>query len=310
MNTPQDRYTAGQTTGSSTTASGVNAQGAQPGSQDVDLQKQQAREQVGELADTIKTESRAKVEELKDTARTEGKAKVEEYRSVAASKVDRLADSVKAAASELEGDEDIGQLSRYISDAAEKIHRFSEGLRTRNGDDIMRDAARMARENPALFIGGSIAIGFGLARFARAAQPPHHQLSHDESSQHTSPYGDTYRQGAGSPSSGSTAGFGSEFSNTGTSSAGTTGSASGTTGSAPGASSTLGSGTRGSDLSGTSGLAGSSTATGSSGLGASTGSTGSSSIGTSSTPGSATGSSRSTRDMSSDSDNGQGRKPS
>lgn len=114
----------------------------------------------GSVADTA--------EELARQARSQGQEQVQHYREVAADKVDALADSVKAAASELH-DDDVGHLSQHIADMAGGLRSLSDGLREKSADQILRDVKRVARENPTLFIAGSIALGFGITRFARAS---------------------------------------------------------------------------------------------------------------------------------------------
>lgn len=94
---------------------------------------------------------------------------LEGLRGTAAENLERLAEGAQAAASTLQHD-DVGHLSEYVSEMATRMTSLSNTLRTRSGDEILRDVSRMARENPALFVTGSVAIGFGLARFARASQ--------------------------------------------------------------------------------------------------------------------------------------------
>lgn len=106
---------------------------------------------------------------LSDEARTKGREELEGLRGTAADNLEKLAEGAQAAASTLQHD-DIGHLSEYVSDMARRMTGFSSTLRTKSGDEILRDVSRMARENPALFVTGSVAIGFGLARFARASQ--------------------------------------------------------------------------------------------------------------------------------------------
>ena len=126
---------------------------------------------------------------LGEQAQAEGKAGVEHLRATAAEKVDTLAGSMQAAASELRRD-DVGHLSGYVADLANGMSRFSSGLRNKSGDEMLRDVGRLARENPALFITGSIAIGFGLARFARASDPRHTALTvRDEDTRVDGTYG-------------------------------------------------------------------------------------------------------------------------
>ena len=101
-------------------------------------------------------------------------------RETAAGNVDRLAESVQAAASRLAQD-DVGHMSQYISNLADGMGRLSGSLRDKSGDELLREVGRLARENPALFVTGSIAIGFGLGRFARASQRPSQSGQLDDS---------------------------------------------------------------------------------------------------------------------------------
>ena len=53
---------------------------------------------------------------------------------------------------------------------AQSLTGFSRDLREKSGDEMLQDIKRIAHRNPALFLGGSVAIGFGLSRFARATR--------------------------------------------------------------------------------------------------------------------------------------------
>lgn len=61
------------------------------------------------------------------------------------------------------------QLSDYCVVAARKASEFAEGLRGRSLDDLASDLRGVARNNPAVFVAGSIAVGFALSRFLRAS---------------------------------------------------------------------------------------------------------------------------------------------
>lgn len=108
--------------------------------------------------------------QLAEQAKSEGKRQVETARQTTADSVEKLARSARAAASELQQD-DVGHLSQYIANMADGMNRFASRLRDRSGEDIAQELARLARENPALFMTGSVALGFGLTRFARAKTP-------------------------------------------------------------------------------------------------------------------------------------------
>jgi hypothetical protein len=112
-----------------------------------------------------------RAEDLAGQVRAEGQEQVQHYRNVAADKVDTLADSIEAAAAELQGDDDVAQLSGHIADMASGLGRLADGLREKSTDQILRDVRQVARENPTLFIAGSVAIGFAITRFARASAP-------------------------------------------------------------------------------------------------------------------------------------------
>lgn len=108
-------------------------------------------------------------EDFAERASAEGQEHVQQYREAAADKVDALAGSIQAAAEELQ-DDDIAGLSRHVADMAGGLSRLSDGLREKSVEQILGDVRRVARENPTLFIAGSIAIGFGISRFARARE--------------------------------------------------------------------------------------------------------------------------------------------
>ena len=113
---------------------------------------------------------------------------VDDARQGAAGRVDDIAESIDAAATHLD-QEDMARLSGYVHDMAQSLGSFATDLRTRSGDDMLQDVSRMARRNPALFLGGAVAIGFGLSRFARATRSRERQLPvrMDEARPHLQP---------------------------------------------------------------------------------------------------------------------------
>lgn len=94
---------------------------------------------------------------------------VDDARQGAAGRVDGIAQSIDAAAAHL-SQEDMTRLSGYVHDMAQSLSGFSRDLREKNGDEMLQDIKRLAHRNPALFLGSSVAIGFGLSRFARASR--------------------------------------------------------------------------------------------------------------------------------------------
>lgn len=60
-------------------------------------------------------------------------------------------------------------LSHYVAEIAEGVGSFAKKLQTKSVNELIHDMEAVARRNPALFIAGSLAIGLGLSRFAKAS---------------------------------------------------------------------------------------------------------------------------------------------
>ncbi len=116
----------------------------------------------------VTEDAKAKAKQAADEVKTQGKSQLEGYRETAADELEKVAQSAKAAAQELEGQDRLG-LSNYVSTMAQSMVRLSDDLRGKSVDELFQDVNRLARDNPGLFIAGSVALGFGLTRFARAS---------------------------------------------------------------------------------------------------------------------------------------------
>jgi hypothetical protein len=128
-------------------------------------------------------DAKAKARQAADQVKTQGKSQLEGYRETAADEIEKVAQSAKAAAQELEGQDRFG-LSNYVSDMAQSMVQFSDSLRGKSVDELFQDVNRLARNNPALFLTGSVALGFGLTRFARASSKRASQEDYGHQSSH------------------------------------------------------------------------------------------------------------------------------
>ncbi|WP_201002836.1 hypothetical protein [Pseudomonas cichorii] len=97
-------------------------------------------------------------------------APFEQYRDTAADQIDNLAQTAQSVAKEISDNDTLG-LSRYISDIAQGMNDLAEKLRGKNTDELLQDAGRLARDNPLLFLCGSVALGLGLSRVLKASMP-------------------------------------------------------------------------------------------------------------------------------------------
>lgn len=95
-------------------------------------------------------------------------------------------------------------MADYPGAAADQIRRFAEQLETSNLDEIVEQAEHVARERPALFLGGAFALGMIGARFLRSSPPRGGRIGSMGSTRMSSrsyDYGDRGRVGMGGSSS-------------------------------------------------------------------------------------------------------------
>jgi hypothetical protein len=79
----------------------------------------------------------------------------------------RFARAIDSAADELEGDSPT--VAQTVHQAARQVEGLSDNLSSRNVNELIESATQLARTQPALFIGGSVAAGFALARFLKSS---------------------------------------------------------------------------------------------------------------------------------------------
>ncbi len=125
--------------------------------------------QQGEgLSDKLRQDLGNKVREASQQFADKGKEQAEALSDKAA---DALEDVETVARVEADEFERLGwqNLSGYIREMADGIGNLSDELRHKSVDELLRSASDLARRNTGLFLLGSVAIGFGLSRIAKAA---------------------------------------------------------------------------------------------------------------------------------------------
>lgn len=78
-----------------------------------------------------------------------------------------ISQTAHTAARELE--DKAPELARIVHDVADRAGHFADNLRNRSPDEMLEATWTYARRNPRLFVGGAVAIGFLLARFAKSS---------------------------------------------------------------------------------------------------------------------------------------------
>lgn len=118
------------------------------------------------------------VQDVKHEAGARAREKVEAGQHRVADEADALSDAIDAAASNLD-DHDREGLARYARELSSNLTDAAGQLEGRSVDELANDAKRLARKNPAMFMLGSIAVGFGLSRFFAASAEHDHQGDND-----------------------------------------------------------------------------------------------------------------------------------
>lgn len=132
-----------------------------------------AKAQVGEQA-----------QKTADQARERARGMVDERSTQAGEQISTQAGDIRTVAEQLreQGKE---QPAKVADQAADRIERVGGYLKESNGDRIMRDAERIARENPWAIVAGGIAIGFAASRFLKASSRERYRQSAYAEGPHT-----------------------------------------------------------------------------------------------------------------------------
>jgi gas vesicle protein len=112
-------------------------------------------------------EAKAEVKELAQQASSQASAMVEQRKGAVAESLSSFARALENTADQLENDRQ-SQLAGYTASVASSLRRASTSLHDRDLAGLRHDAERFARERPALFLGGCVALGFALSRFFKA----------------------------------------------------------------------------------------------------------------------------------------------
>jgi hypothetical protein len=109
-------------------------------------------------------------QKLAAAARDRGMEQLEGAKGQLAEGAERVASAVERAADELEGEGD-DSISGYGRSLANLMRQLAGGLRERDIEQFASELGSLARRNPGMFLAGSVALGFGVARFFKARAP-------------------------------------------------------------------------------------------------------------------------------------------
>jgi hypothetical protein len=130
---------------------------------------------------------------LIDNVKQRANAQIDTQKSRATDTLGVIANAVRGTTEQLRSDRhDV--LAQYIEGAANQLDRVSATLRNKDMNTLIADARQLARRQPALFIGGSLAAGLLAARFLKSSARANRQSSPDDNTFYS---GREYAYGSG-----------------------------------------------------------------------------------------------------------------
>jgi hypothetical protein len=143
------------------------ARSSQPGSEQGIRAK--AGEAVSKLADVAQqagTQAKEAASSLASDANDRAKGFLTQQVASGADLAGHVADSVRSAADSL--DRSAPQLASFVRSAAERVEEFSEDMRGKSAEELMRTASDFTRRQPALVFGLASLAGFVLLRVLKS----------------------------------------------------------------------------------------------------------------------------------------------
>src|SRR3982075_4023579 len=132
--------------------------------------KDKAIDMAGSSSEAIKGHASDFVDAAKDVAShatDKLKQTVDGQKSAGADYVGSLANTIRRAAKEFDGDLPIA--GTYIRKAASQVEGVADTIRTGNFNDLVRGAQSFARRQPTAFLGMAVLAGFGVVRFLKGS---------------------------------------------------------------------------------------------------------------------------------------------
>jgi hypothetical protein len=127
--------------------------------------------------DEAKEQVQEKAQEVTGQARDRARGMVDERSTQFGEQIGQQADDVRSIAQQMreQGKEGPAKMAEQAADRAE---RFGSYLRDSDGQRILNDVERMARDNPWAVIVGGMAVGFAASRFLKASSRERYRSSH------------------------------------------------------------------------------------------------------------------------------------
>ena len=123
---------------------------------------------AGSSSQTSHTSTDSSGEGLMGRVREQATSQLNTQKDKATDGLGTVANAVRQTTDRLRGDNH-DTVARYAEQAADQIERLSERIRGKDVGELLNDAQRLARQRPALFVGGAFAVGLLGARFMKSS---------------------------------------------------------------------------------------------------------------------------------------------
>lgn len=123
---------------------------------------------IGDKAGDVVNQTQQKAGEVVDQVKQQASSQFDTQKGRAAEALGSVALAIRQTGTQLH-DQENTQVAQYADKAAEQVERLSTYLRETDLNNVVRGVERYARRQPALFIGGALALGLLGARFLKSS---------------------------------------------------------------------------------------------------------------------------------------------
>jgi ElaB/YqjD/DUF883 family membrane-anchored ribosome-binding protein len=132
------------------------------------IEQESTLEQVKERAGEGAQQVQEKAAEAKERTRERLSGQIDSRSTQAGEQMTRTAGALRQTAQQLREDRQ-AQPAQVLEVVAQRVEKLGKYLAANDGDRLLRDVERMARNQPWLIVGGGAVIGFVAARFMKAS---------------------------------------------------------------------------------------------------------------------------------------------
>jgi ElaB/YqjD/DUF883 family membrane-anchored ribosome-binding protein len=157
---------------------------------------EQVKERVGEGAQQIQE----RASEAKQNTRERVRQEIDTRSSQTGDKMTKTGSALRKTAQQLRGDQQ-EQQAKVLEAVADRTERLGRYLNQTDGEQILRDVERMARQRPWVVAGAGTVLGFLAARFTKASSTRRYE-AHENGSRPSTSVGYSTAQPRGGGTSG------------------------------------------------------------------------------------------------------------